>query len=73
MQKDCKDIIEEEDPKKKATALVKEVIVMEGPACDMAILIRLTVDSLMSVWSTALHTTNMSSTPMPSSKKGSRE
>ena len=36
MQKDCKDIIEEEDPKKKATALVKEVIVMEGPAKEEA-------------------------------------
>jgi hypothetical protein len=32
MQNDLRAIMEEAEPKKKATALVSEVIVMEGPA-----------------------------------------
>ena len=72
-QNDCRAMREDCDPKKKATALVKDVMVIEGPACEMASSMRLTTGILMSVWSTALHTTNMSSTPMPSNRKGSRE
>ena len=49
IQKDCKAIIEETEPKKKATALVNEVMVIEGPACDMAMPILLTAESLMFV------------------------
>jgi hypothetical protein len=49
MQNDYKAIIEEAEPKKKATAFVNEVIVIEGPACDMASLILFTAESLMLV------------------------
>ena len=73
MQKDFRAIEDVWEPKKKATALVKEVMVIEGPAWLMATFIRSFTGLLMSVWSMALHTTNMSSTPMPSSKKGNSE
>jgi hypothetical protein len=35
IQNDLRAIIEEAEPKKKATTLVKEVIVIEGPAWDI--------------------------------------
>ena len=48
-QNDYSAIILDYEPKKKATALVKEVIVIEGPACEIPISIRLTTGKLISV------------------------
>jgi hypothetical protein len=41
--------MEDCEPKKKATALVNEVIVIEGPACEMASSMRLATGRLMLV------------------------
>ena len=52
-------------PMKKARQSVSEVIVMDGPACLIASLIRLLAGRSNGVWSTALQITNISSTPIP--------
>lgn len=48
-QNDLSASIDDYEPKKKATALVKLVMVIEGPAWEMASSIRLTTGRLMSV------------------------
>ena len=52
-------------PPRKARELVNDVIVMEGPAFLIAIFIRFIGDRLREVWSSELHMTNISSTPIP--------
>ena len=59
-------------PKAKARQLVREVIVIEGPAWHIAFLTRSSAVAYKSVWSMALQMTNISSTPIPISKKGSK-
>lgn len=49
IQNEERAIMEEAEPNQKATALVKDVIVIEGPACDMPSDIRSSVGLLMSV------------------------
>ena len=63
---------EEVHPRKNAIALVKEVIVMEEPACCNPICILFSIDHLGLVWSMFDEMTNMSSTPIPMSKNGRR-
>lgn len=63
---------EEVHPKKKAIALVKEVIEMEAPAWIIPCFILTSTGSLVLVWSMADEITNISSTPIPISINGSR-
>ena len=58
------------EPMKKATASVKDVIVMEGPACRIPYFILSSGLRSNEVWSMALQTTKMSSTPIPSIRTG---
>lgn len=59
-------------PKKNAMAFVKEVIVIDEPACCIPILILSETGRRGSVWSIFEEITNMSSTPIPISKNGRR-
>jgi len=63
---------EEVHPKKKATPLVKDVIVMEAPAWIIPCFILVSTESLGLVWSIADEMTNISSTPIPMSINGRR-
>ena len=57
-------------PKAKASALVRDVIVMAGPECPSALTIRSLVGCVKLVWSSELQRTNISSAPIPTSKNG---
>ena len=57
-------------PRKKASASVTDVIVMEGPACFKPILNLSSADRWSGAQSIQLTMTNMSSTPIPSSMNG---
>ena len=57
-------------PKKKARALVNEVMVMDGPAWERPTTNLLSAGRWSGVWSIVFTTTNMSSTPIPNSMKG---
>lgn len=63
---------EDVHPRKKAMALVNEVIVMEDPACWRPTYILFSIGHLGLVWSIFDEMTNMSSTPIPISKNGRR-
>lgn len=63
---------DEVQPRKKAMAFVNDVIVMDEPACRSPIIILFSTGSRGSVWSMFDEITNMSSTPIPMSKNGSR-
>jgi len=63
---------EEVQPRKNAMALVKDVMVIEDPACCIPIIILFSIGNLGSVWSILEEITNMSSTPIPISKNGSK-
>ena len=58
------------EPKKKANALVSDVIEIDGPACRIPITIRSVAEVVKGTWSMALAMTNISSTPIPISKNG---
>lgn len=70
MQSELRPIKLVKDPKAKAKQFVKLVIVIDGPACKTPKRNLSLIDKWMGVWSMALQTTNMSSTPIPISKKG---
>ena len=59
------------EPRKKASPSVTDVIVTEGPACVSPIRKRSFAERCIGVWSMVLTITNMSSTPIPKSMKGS--
>ena len=70
MQKALIASIELVDPMKNAKQSVKEVIVMDGPACYIPRLMRFDGGKSSGTWSIALQITNISSTPMPKTKIG---
>ena len=58
------------EPKKKASALVSDVIEMDGPACLIPMTNRSFAELVNGTWSMALAMTNISSTPIPINKNG---